>query len=131
MPKEWTEEEEKFLKLKHEDLTNAQLAEALGVSTKSIEAKLRRLKLKRKRKGAPKKTARREKTAIVAKPVEDEHRVEAVREFDKGVRLWVEGKDSEAMAQLKRVAAEYASVFDVAWAAKFYLERCRSLGQSG
>lgn len=131
MPREWTKEEERYLKGNYEQLTNAQLAEALGVSAKSVEAKLRRLKLKRKRKRKPKAKVRKETVARMVKAPEDPRRTEAVQVLDQALKLWVEGRDNQAMEQLKKITSEYSSVLDVVWAAKQYLERCRALGKEG
>ncbi len=51
MAKKWTEKEEKFLRDNFEKMRNNELAEKLDVSIDSIESKLRRLKLKRGKRG--------------------------------------------------------------------------------
>lgn len=127
MPKEWTAKEEKFLRERHEELTNAELAQALGVSVKSVEGKLRRLKLKRKRKTGPKSKVSRKKVAKAVMTPEEERRAEAVREFEEGVRMWMEGRSKEAIEQFRTVSSEYPMVLDVVWAAKHYMERCKTV----
>lgn len=127
MPKEWSKEEEAFLKQRYGELTNVQLAEVLGVTAKSIEAKLRRLKLKRKGKKFPKKKVEVEKVAISVRPRKDEERQSAIKEFDKAVKLWIEGNTGEAIAAFRKVMVEFRSILDVSNAAKHYLERCKAL----
>ena len=54
--KKWTEAENKFIKDNYQTINNKELAEKFGVTSKSIEGKLSRLNLKRKKdiKAAPK-----------------------------------------------------------------------------
>ena len=47
MAKEWKKSDEKFLSKHYQTITNAELADKLGVTQKSVERKLKRLKLKR------------------------------------------------------------------------------------
>ncbi|MCK4261586.1 hypothetical protein KAU86_05565 [bacterium] len=53
--KTWTEEENKFVRRNYQSMSNQELAKNFKVSPKSIEAKLRRLGLKRKKPTAVKK----------------------------------------------------------------------------
>ena len=47
LPKNWTKEEDNFIKENYLSMDNKELAEKFEVTPKSIEGKLRRLKLKR------------------------------------------------------------------------------------
>lgn len=47
MAKEWKKSDEKFLSKHYQTMTNAELADKLGVTQKSVERKLKRLELKR------------------------------------------------------------------------------------
>lgn len=47
LPKKWTEEEDNFIKENYLSMDNGELAEEFKVTSKSIEGKLRRMKLKR------------------------------------------------------------------------------------
>ncbi len=47
MAKEWKKSDEKFLSKHYQTITNVELADKLGVTQKSVERKLKRLKLKR------------------------------------------------------------------------------------
>jgi len=131
MPKEWSRKEEEFLKQKYRELTNPELAAALKVSVKSIEAKLRRLKFSRKRPGGRKARVGVELAPPEVKPAQDKNRAKAIQEFDKALTLWMAGKESEAIAQFKLICTEYASVLDVALVASSYVERCRVLEKGG
>ncbi len=66
--KKWTEAENKFIKNNYQVMNNEVLAERFGVTPKSIEGKLRRLNLKRKKglKVTPKD--KEPKTVKVARP---------------------------------------------------------------
>ncbi len=49
MAREWKKSDEKFLSKHYQIMTNAELADKLGVTQKSVERKLKRLDLKRDR----------------------------------------------------------------------------------
>jgi hypothetical protein len=70
MAKNWTEKEEQYLKDNFEEKSNVKLAEKFGVTAKSIESKLGRLKLRRAKPAKPKKASKAVKTAkqAVSKP---------------------------------------------------------------
>jgi Zn-dependent peptidase ImmA (M78 family) len=68
MAKNWTEKEEQYLKDHFEKKNNAELAEKFGVTAKSIESKLGRLKLRRAKPAKPTKTAKEVKVAKPAAP---------------------------------------------------------------
>ena len=68
MAKIWTEKEEQYLKDNFEKKNNAELAEKFGVTAKSIESKLGRLKLRRAKPAKPTKAAKEVKAAKPAEP---------------------------------------------------------------
>jgi TolA-binding protein len=115
MPKKWTEDDEEYLRRHFRSMTNRELGKFFGVTPKSIETKLRRMRLKR-----------REAPTIQVKEVVETHKPEpravAIKIFDKAVRLYADGEKKQAKQHFQKILNKYDDVIDVARAAREYIQ---------
>ena len=132
MYKKWLKQEEDFLKDSYQRMSNNKLAEHFGVTAKSIENKLSKLRLKRTGKPSPpvsptgSQSPRKRKLGKAPKEIytpEDPVRVNAIEIFDNGVKFYYNNELSKARREFQKVLTEFSETIDVARASREYLGR--------
>ncbi|MCD6452149.1 MAG: tetratricopeptide repeat protein [Acidobacteria bacterium] len=115
MPKVFSEEEERFLRKNFRKFSNKELAEKLNTTERSIEAKLRRLGLRRKE-----KVKEVEKVTEV-KPKEKD---KALCLYEEGLFKLREGEYAEARKRFERIIKEFPERASICDRAKTYITIC-------
>lgn len=116
--KKWFKKEEEYLLKYYQRKTNQELAKHFNVTSKSIETKLHRIGVRRKK---VKEKLRPVKPEHKIKPPMDEKRRQAIAIFDSAIRLYYKGSNKEALKEFKKIVENYSSVIDVARRAKEFL----------
>lgn len=123
MAKKWTETEMAFIRDSFLYKSNREIGEHFGVSAKSIEMKLRRMRLKREYRQPRNKVETRKKLSTAEV---ERLRREAIQLLDDGLRSISMGEEKEARWQLAKVVREYPDIIDIASAAKEYIQRLKT-----
>ncbi len=144
LPKKWTEREEQYLREHYLEKSNVKLAKKLKTTPKSVEKKLWRMGLKRRKRGADRspgegreresgkkgeKERRIEKFLREKHPSEgekkiDEQRPRAIEGFEAAMRLYCAQKYRPAESAFRRLVKDFADVHDIVYKAKQYLKFC-------
>jgi len=131
--KRWTLKEEHYLKKHYVTKTNVELAERLKTTSKSVEKKLWRMGLKRKKKvskvSVEDRNRRIREFLKEARPAEvekktDEHRSRAVAQFDAAINLYYAKKYKQAESAFGKVVKDFTDVYDIVYKAEQYIGFC-------
>lgn len=132
--KDWTKKEEQYLKNHFEKMRNTELAKKFKTTVKSVESKLRRMGLKRRRKSAilPEEERRRKIEEILRERHRrlgeeriNNRRPEAIAQFDRAVRLFHAKKYKRAEAVFGKIVKDFGNSIDIVYKAKQYIKLCQ------
>lgn len=131
--RKWTKKEELYIQEHYLKETNAELAKRFKVTPKSVEKKLWRMGLKRRRKGHPVSGEGR-KTSVErflqegyrAKEEKkiDEQRFLVIEEFEAAIQLYYARKYKQAEGAFGRIVKDFAGVHDLVYKARQYIKFC-------
>lgn len=131
--RKWTEKEEDYLRKHYLKKTNVELAKRFRTTAKSVEKKLWRMGLKKRGKSAKDREEERRrkieeflgrKRQVIKEKKVDEHRSQAIAEFDVAIRFYYDKKYKKAEVAFKKVIKDYADVSDIVYKAKQYAKFC-------
>ncbi len=135
LTKKWTKREEIYLRNHFEKMGNIELAKKFKTTVKSVESKLRRMSLSRRRKSTiiPGEERKRKIEEILSERRQrlreegrgDNHRPEAIAQFDRAVRLYYAEKYERAEAAFGKIVKDFRNTIDVVHKAKQYIKLCQ------
>lgn len=137
-PRKWTEKEELYLRENYLKESNIKLAERFRTTPKSVEKKLWRMGLKKRkvkkvdmslggeRKKGIEEFLRRQLHPIKKEEKVDERRPQAIARFEAAIQLYYAKKYEQAESSFGKLIKDFADLYDVVYKAKQYTKFCQS-----
>ncbi len=135
--RKWTGKEEEYLREHYLEKTNAELAKRFKTTVKSVEKKLWRMGLKRRKgkkvdkdsEGAGKKRSKieelfREKPQLEREKRITEQRSRAIAQFDTAIRFYYAKKYAKAAKEFEKISKDFVDIGDIVYKAKQYIGFC-------
>ncbi len=133
--RKWTKREAEYLRKHFEKMTNVKLAKRFKTTAKSVESKLRRMNLRRRRKPIiiPEEERKRKMEEILRemrKQVREEkiggnRRGEAIAKFDRAVQLYYAKKYERAEAAFGKIVKNFGNAIDIVHKSREYIKLCQ------
>jgi DNA-binding CsgD family transcriptional regulator len=135
--RKWTGKEEEYLREHYLEKTNAELAKRFKTTLKSVEKKLWRMGLKRRKgkevnkdSGGEGERRSRIKELFREKPRPGrerriaEQRSRAIAQFDVAVRFYYAKKYVKAVTEFEKLSKDFVDIGDIVYKAKQYIKFC-------
>ena len=138
LSRKWTGKEEEYLRAHYLEKTNAELAKRFKATVKSVEKKLWRMGLKRRKGGKVNKNSegegakgsgieelfRRKRQLRGRDRKMEEQRSRAIAQFDVAIRFYYAKKYVEAAKEFEKISKNFVDVTDIVYKAKQYIKFC-------
>ncbi len=137
LSRKWTGKEEEYLREHYLKKTNAELAKEFKTTLKSVEKKLWRMGLKRRKGRKVDKDSEgegerrsgieelfREKGQSMREGRIDEQRSRAVAQFDVAIRFYYARKYAKAAKEFGKISKDFVDIGDIVYKAKQYVKFC-------